>query len=154
MKKIITTIILSWCVAAVWPQYATKGNKVKGAGDLIESTSFNDHKRGTERRLQYLPDGEDFVCVNGKNRYTRALYGSPTDWRLETSDRPIFASFAKKNYRNIRFCLRLPDGKVTPLEKTTFCEARYTPGRRSYLLKDEAWGKDIELRIVTLNGKK
>ncbi len=150
MKKIITTIILSWCVAAVWPQYATKGNKVKGAGDLIESTSFNDHKRGTERRLQYLPDGEDFVCVNGKNRYTRALYGSPTDWRLETSDRPIFASFAKKNYRNIRFCLRLPDGKVTPLEKTTFCEARYTPGRRSYLLKDEAWGKDIELRIVTL----
>ena len=150
MKKIITTIILSWCVAAVWPQYTTNGNKVKGAGDLIESTSFNDHKRGTERRLQYVPDGEDFVCVNGKNRYTRALYGSPTEWRLETSDRPIFASFAKKNYRNIRFRLRLPNGKVTPLEATTFCEARYTPGRRSYLLKDETWGKNMELRIVAL----
>lgn len=150
MKRLTAIFILSWCVAAVWPQYATKSNKVKGAGDLIESTSFNDHKRGTERSLQYLPDGEDFVCVNGKNRYTRALYGSPTAWRLETSDRPIFATFVKNNCRNIRFRLHLPDGTVTPLEETSFCEARYTPGRRSYRLKDESWGKSRELRIVAL----
>ena len=150
MKRLTAIFIFSWCVTAVWPQYATKSNKVKGAGDLIESTSFNDHKRGTERSLQYLPDGEDFVCVNGKNRYTRALYGSPTAWRLETSDRPIFATFVKNNCRNIRFRLHLPDGTVTPLEETSFCEARYTPGRRSYRLKDETWGKSSELRIVAL----
>lgn len=150
MKRLTAIFIFSWCVTAVWPQYATKSNKVKGAGDLIESTSFNDHKRGTERSLQYLPDGEDFVCVNGKNRYTRALYGSPTAWRLETSDRPIFATFVKNNCRNIRFRLHLPDGTVTPLEETSFCEARYTPGRRFYRLKDETWGKSSELRIVAL----
>ena len=150
MKRLAVIFLCLWCVVAVWSQYATNDNKVKGAGDLIESTSFNDHKRGTERRLQYLPDGDDFVCVNGENRYTRALYGSHTAWRLETSDRPIFATFVKNNCRNIRFLLRLPNGKVTPLESTTFCEARYTPGSRSYLLKEEAWGENAELRIVVL----
>ena len=150
MKRLAVIFLCLWCVVAVWSQYATNGNKVKGAGDLIESTSFNDHKRGTERRLQYLPDGDDFVCVNGENRYTRALYGSHTAWRLETSDRPIFATFVKNNCRNIRFLLRLPNGKITPLESTTFCEARYTPGSRSYLLKEKAWGENAELRIVVL----
>lgn len=127
-------------------QYAQKS---KGAGDLIESTSYNDHKRGTARKLNYLPDGEDFVCRNGENRYTRALYGSPTAWRLETSDRPIFATYVKRECRNIRFVLTLPDGTRTPLESTTFCEARYTPGRRTYLLTDKAWpaGAQVEMAV-------
>ncbi len=151
MKRVILTILfLTQSVAAAWSQYATQGNNVKGAGDRIESTSFNDHKRGTERRLQYLPDGDDFVCVNGENRYTRALYGGPTAWRLETSDRPIFATFVKRDNRNIRFVIHLPDGSVTPLESTEFCEARYTPGRRSYRLKDPRWGENAELTIVVL----
>ena len=38
------------------------------AGDRIESTSYNDHKRGALRQLQYTPDGTDFVSINGKNR--------------------------------------------------------------------------------------
>lgn len=125
-------------------------NQPKKAGDLIESTSYNDHKRGAPRALQYLPSGEDFVCINGKNRYTRALYGSPTAWRLETSDRPIFATYVKNDSRNISFRLHLPDGTVTPLEETTRCEARYTPGRRSYSLQDKSWGKDALLKISVL----
>lgn len=131
-------------------QYASSPKVAKKAGDLIESTSYNDHKRGKPRALQYLPDGEDFVCVNGKNRYTRALYGSPTAWRLETSDRPVFATYVKNDSRNIRFRLHLPGGKVFPLEETTWCEARYTPGRRSYALKDTAWGKEALLRVTAL----
>ncbi|MBQ8672684.1 MAG: DUF4450 domain-containing protein [Bacteroides sp.] len=131
-------------------QYATTGKKVKGAGDLIESTSYNDHKRGAERRLNYWPDGEDFVTVNGENRYTRALYGSPTAWRLETSDRPIFATYVKNDSRNIRFRLRLPDGAVTPLEETSWCESRYTPGRRSYRLKDDRWGSGALLEMAVV----
>ena len=39
----------------------------------------------------YRPSGQAFVCSNGQNRYTRALYGSHTEWRVETSDRPVFA---------------------------------------------------------------
>ena len=75
----------------------------KRIGDFIESRSYNDDKRGTERSLQYRPDGRDFVSVNGKNEYTRALYGGYTDYRIETSDRPIFAIYKKRNYRNVRF---------------------------------------------------
>ena len=54
-----------------YAQYAFSSKTPKKAGDLIESTSYNDHKRGAPRMLQYLPSGEEFVCVNGKNRYTR-----------------------------------------------------------------------------------
>lgn len=65
MKRIAISLLLATGVVSVWAQYATQGTAIKGAGDLIESTSFNDHKRGTERRLQYIPEGEDFVCTNG-----------------------------------------------------------------------------------------
>lgn len=152
MKILSISFLLSFLVcAASFAQYATSSSKSpRKAGDLIESTSYNDHRRGAPRTLQYLPDGEDFVCVNGKNRYTRALYGSPTAWRLETSDRPIFATYVKRDSRNIRFRLRLPGGTVTPLEETSWCEARYTPGRRTYHLTDKTWGQDCRLEITVL----
>lgn len=149
MKYISLFIIYFLCVSNLVSGQALTKNPSK-AGDLVESTSYNDHKRGTPRILQYLPDGEDFVCINGKNRYTRALYGGPTAWRLETSDRPIFATYVKNDSRNIRFRLHCPNGTVTSLEETTWCEARYTPGRRTYLLKDNAWGRDLFLRISVL----
>ena len=56
----------------------------KRIGDFIESRSYNDDKRGTERSLQYRPDGRDFVSINGKNEYTRALYGG---YRLSHRDK-------------------------------------------------------------------
>ena len=97
-----------------------------------------------------MPSGEEFVCVNGKNRYTRALYGGHTAWRLETGDRPIFATYVKNDCRNIRFRLHLPDGTVTPLEETDWCEARYNPGTRTYALKDKAWGENCSLKVSVL----
>lgn len=122
---------------------------VKRIGDFIESTSYNDHKRGASRSLQYYPEGDDFVCVNGKNRYTRALYGSWSPFRLETSDRPVFATYDKRNSKNIRFRISMPSGYSAMLDSVGYCEARYTPGRRSYHLTDPAWGKG-ELRISAL----
>ena len=50
----------------------------------------------------YRPSGQAFVCSNGQNRYTRALYGSHTEWRVETSDRPVFALYKKNDHRNVR----------------------------------------------------
>jgi hypothetical protein len=121
------------------------------AGDRIESTSYNEHRRAAPRTLQYRPDGDDFVCVNGKNRFTRALYGAHTPFRLETSDRPVFALFEKSaNSRNIRFRMRLPDGTSVALDSTAHCEARYTPGRRSYQLAHPAWGKGAGVHIAAL----
>lgn len=80
------------------------------------------------------------MCINGKNRFTRALYGSWSPFRLETSDRPVFAAYDKRNSKHIRFLLQ-GRGLSVALDSIEFCEARYTAGRRTYLLKDAALGK-------------
>ena len=87
--------------------------------------------------------------MNGKNRYTRALYGSSSAFRLETSDRPVFATYDKRNSKNIRFRLSIPADYSVMLDSVAYCEARYTPGRRTYHLTDPNWGKG-ELRISAL----
>ena len=92
------------------------------------------------RTLQYHPDGRDIVCQDGDKRYNRALYGSYTEYRLETSDRPIFAVYRSKAHKNIRFRLTA-NGKTTPLEQTTHAEARYNAGKRVYKLTDASWRK-------------
>jgi len=100
------------------------------------------------RPFQYHPEGREIVCYDGNNRYTRALYGSPTEYRIETSDRPIFGIFRKRAHRNIRFTLE-DEGKTFALENTTHCVARYEAGMRSYLLTDDAWGKGyLEMTIL------
>ncbi|WP_343675166.1 DUF4450 domain-containing protein [Chitinophaga sp.] len=119
------------------------------SGDFIEQTSYNDDKRGTPRTLQYLPEGNDFVCINGKNRYTRALYGGPTAFRLETSDRPVFAAYIEKNSQHISFWIQVPGKGKRALDSASFCEARYNAGKRTYLLRDKSWKKG-ELRITVL----
>lgn len=105
--------------------------------------------RTTQRSLQYYPDGEDFVCENGNNRFTRPLYGSHTAWRLETSDRPVFAAYEKPQSRNISFRMECKGNSVA-LDSTDYCEARYTPGRRSYVLRDHCWGSKGELLVSVL----
>ena len=94
-----------------------------------------------ERRQQYVPQGNAFVCENGSNRYTRALYGSHTDWRLETSDRPIFAVVKKGHHRNISF-----EVSGVPLDSTGYCKAWYEDGVRRYRLTDSRW-QDAELTM-------
>ena len=94
----------------------------------------------TGRKQQYFPDGRDFVCQDGDKRYNRALYGSYTEYRLETSDRPIFAVYRSKAHKNIRFRLTA-NGKTTLLEQTTHAEARYNAGKRVYKLTDASWRK-------------
>ena len=94
----------------------------------------------TVRKLQYYPDGPDIVCQDGEHRYNRALYGGYTEFRLETSDRPIFATYRSKAHKNIRFRLSA-NGKTLPLEQTTHAEARYNAGKRVYKLTDNSWGK-------------
>ena len=94
-----------------------------------------------ERRQQYVPQGNAFVCENGTNRFTRALYGSHTDWRLETSDRPVFAVVKKGHHRNIRFVVN-----GVPLDSTDYCKAWYEEGVRRYHLRDRRW-QDAELTM-------
>ena len=111
-------------------------------GDFIESTSYNLDKIGVGRSQQYYPVDGGFVCENGTNRFTRALYGSHTDWRVETSDRPVFALVKKNNHRHLRF---LVDGVA--LDSTDYCRAAYVNGMRIYSLKDHRWGEHAELAL-------
>ena len=118
-------------------------------GDMIESTSYNLDKIGVSRQQQYRPMGDAFVCDNGQNRYTRALYGSHTDWRLETSDRPIFAVVKKDHNRNIRF-VAICDGKEYPMEQAFDCRASYVYGRRDYTLSSKDWGQ-AQIKLSAYN---
>lgn len=101
-----------------------------------------------QRTASYLPEGRTLVSVNGNHRYTRALYGSTDEYRIETSDRPIFAIYKKNSCRNIRFCVKC-EGKSLQLDSTEYCKAIYDAGRRDYILKDKRWGNG-ELRITVL----
>ena len=65
-----------------------------------------------ERKYNYLPEGRELVCRNGENRYTRALYGSHSEFRLETSDRPLFATFKRNECRNLRLFLTLGEKEI------------------------------------------
>ena len=101
---------------------------------------------------QYRPEGRAFVCVNGQNRYTRALYGRHGDWRVETSDRPVF-TICQKTSRNtgvpsasapkyVQF--RVND---VNLAETDYCESRYVDGMRSYVVRHKTWGAKAVLRL-------
>ncbi len=137
MKKIIITSLLS----VVLSTYQAGAQTMK-VGDFLKKQEVNTTDFTKPRKWQYKPDGQDFVCVNGENRYTRALYGSHDEDRLETSDRPVFVAYAKKDSRNISFSITFGE-KTTNLEKTDYCESRYTAGRRTYTLKDKSWGKGV-----------
>ena len=90
----------------------------------------------------YRPEGRAFVCINGHNRFTRALYGSHTDWRIETSDRPVFAVFQKGDCRHVAFRVN-----GVNLDDADYCEARYEDGMRNYVLSHKAWGPKAKVRL-------
>lgn len=135
----MTALAMAFIASAAFAQ--------KKVGDYIESINNNIDKSRSPRAMQYEPKDGAFYSRNGKNRFTRALYGSNTDYRIETSDRPIFAIFKHKNYRNLRFYV----GDVQ-LDETQQCESYYKEGMRTYTLSDDRWGKEarIHLDVVAL----
>lgn len=116
---------------------------------LLLLLSFLSLTVSAQRKMNYYPEGKDLICVNGQNRYTRALYGGHSTWRLETSDHPVFATYSgSRNNRNVSFFITYK-GVTLPLDSTDFCESRYRAGRRDYLLRDKRWG-NAELRLSVL----
>ena len=135
----MTALAMAFIASAAFAQ--------KKVGDYIESINNNIDKSRSPRAMQYEPKDGAFYSRNGKNRFTRALYGSNTDYRIETSDRPIFAIFKHKNYRNLRFYV----GDVQ-LDESQQCESYYKEGMRTYTLSDDRWGKEacLHLDVVAL----
>ena len=117
--------------------------------------SYNEETRGKQRSQQYRPvDGafvsestlEDFLTGKcGVNRFTRALYGSYSDWRVETSDRPVFAVVKKNHHRNIRFIVN-----GVALDSVEYCRSQYIDGMRIYQLRDSRWGRNVELNLQVI----
>lgn len=100
------------------------------------------------RTMRYYPEGRDIVCFNGDGRYNRALYGTNTKFRLETSDTPIFAAYGNGGY-NFRFYLTYA-GKEVQLDLVPYCKASYQGGRRVYTLRDHKnWG-EAEVEIYSM----
>lgn len=112
-----------------------------GAQDYIESFSHNKDFRGADRTMQYAPAAGGYIASdNGKNLYTRALYGGHSLWRLETSDMPIFGAYHKKDNRNIHFNVTA-NGRTMRLDSVAHSTAMYRGGERIYQLSDPSWGK-------------
>ena len=84
-----------------------------------------------QRTQQYWPEDGAFVCNDGQNRFTRALYSGHNNYRIETSDRPIFAVVKKGQHKSVRF-----EVAGVPLEQTEQCWSSYEAGMRKYILKD------------------
>lgn len=91
------------------------------------------------RSLRYMPDGEDFVIVNGDSRFTRALYGGHSGFRLETSDVPEFAFYLPHMGGNLSFYLQSESGRIS-LNDADRVEARYRAGSRIYHITDSLMG--------------
>jgi len=114
--------------------------------EAAKSTAADAATTKALRKMHYNAEGNAFVVENGDNRYTRPLYGGPDVFRLETSDRPVFATF--NNCHNIAFRLICGDD-ITELDATDYCKSYYHGGRRDYTLRHKTWG-DGTLHIAVI----
>ena len=91
------------------------------------------------RTLRYRPDGTDFVIENGTKRFTRALYGTNTAFRVETGDLPEFALYLPGMGGNFKFGLRAGNESKW-LIKASHIVAWYRPGTMRYEIRDPLLG--------------
>ena len=141
-------------VALILPLMAVAQTTKPYMPDYIESSTFNENFRGAKRSMNYRPTADGYIeTVNGHNRYTRALYGGTSLWRLETSDRPVFAAYHKTDNRNIKFYVET-DGKSVSLDSVEYCRTLYKGGIRIYELKNASWrGGSLTLTAIACQDK-
>lgn len=113
---------------------------VPAQAQLFTSSDSKRTAPGQNRTLRYQPDGEDFVIVNGNRKFTRALYGSNTGFRLETSDVPEFALYMPRMGGNLSLGV-IVGGKSLWLNDARHIESRYSAGSRIYTITDSLLGK-------------
>lgn len=89
-----------------------------------------------QRELRYTPDGEDFVITNGDKRFTRAIYGTNTGFRFETSDFPEFGLYMPHLGGSLYMAIQTPS-RTTWIKDMEFIESRFKSGQRTYILKDK-----------------
>jgi hypothetical protein len=112
--------------------------------------SAQKQQRIKERSIHYRPDGTDFVCMDGKQRFNRALYGSNTAFRVEAGDLPEFALYLPGMGGNLQFGLMVGDSSKWLIQAKNI-EARYRPGSMLYKVSDPLLrGGILELTALPL----
>ena len=107
-----------------------------------------------ERYLRYKPDGQDFVIVNGKNKFNRALYSTNTGFRVETGDVPEFAMYLPRMGGNLSFSIGNKQ-KIISLNDATTIESRYRAGTRIYNISDPLLEKGtLKLTVLPVSDAK
>lgn len=102
----------------------------------------------TPRTIHYHPEGEDFVCLDGKLRFNRALYGSNTAFRVEAGDLPEFALYLPGMGGNLRLGI-IAGSKSKWLINAQKIKAIYRPGSMLYEISDPLLGHGV-LHITIL----
>lgn len=98
------------------------------------------------RTFQYQPAEGAFRCVDGTNRFTRALYGGSSAFRLETSDRPEFAFWLPGMGGHVTAFVTCADTLHALADLTVTSD--YTPGCRTYEVDSPE--HDIHLRLTAV----
>lgn len=106
----------------------------------------------TEREVRYQPVGDEFVNVNGDKRFSRAIYGTNTGFRFETSDFPEFGLYMP-NLGGSMYLIVKRGGKAVWVKDLEWVESRFVSGKRTYTLRDKSMlGKgSIQLTALALS---
>jgi hypothetical protein len=103
------------------------------------SYSQSKHWQNNERELHYKEDKGDFLLVNGKYRFNRALYGDNRASRVEAGDLPEFALYLPGMGGNLQFIIQ-KGNSIKKLINADNIETRYRPGSMLYEIKDPILG--------------
>ncbi|OUJ74353.1 glycogen debranching protein [Hymenobacter crusticola] len=123
------------------------------AGQTAYKTSSSQPSRwhDQQRTLRYHPDGQDFVISHGNKRFTRALYGTNTAFRVEAGDLPEFALYLPGMGGNLKFGLLDATGQSKWLIKAEKITARYRPGGMLYDIEDPLLGTgQLHLEVLAM----
>ena len=127
--------------------------KVTFAGLLVLSAfspvfSQSKNWQNNERELHYKEDKGDFLLVNGKYRFNRALYGDNRASRVEAGDLPEFALYLPGMGGNLQFVIQ-KGNSIKKLIQAEKIETRYRPGSMLYEIKDPILGNG-SLKLTVL----
>ena len=104
-----------------------------------------------ERELRYTPEGEDFVVINGNEKFNRALYGTHTGFRVETGDVPEFALYLPRMGGNLSFSIGNKK-ETKALNNAKLIESRYRAGSRIYSITDPLLKNgNIKLTVLAMS---
>ncbi|PJJ67137.1 DUF4450 domain-containing protein [Chryseobacterium geocarposphaerae] len=116
---------------------------------LSHSFAQSKHWQNKERELHYKEDKGDFLLVNGKYRFNRALYGDNRASRVEAGDLPEFALYLPGMGGNLQFIIQ-KGNSIKKLINADKIETRYRPGSMLYEIKDPILGKgSLKLTVLT-----